>query len=96
MSDSRNKNKSAKQECSLNANPAQKRRANAKAAQIASAFPAGLAAPALRALASAEITNLDQLTDIREEELQELHGMGPKAINTLRQALAAKGQLFRT
>lgn len=35
-----------------------------------------LAAPAQRALQSAGITNLTQLTKVSEEELMQLHGMG--------------------
>lgn len=55
-------------------------------------FPAGLAKPAQRALAAAGYTRLDQLTKITEAELRALHGMGPKAIAQLREALAQRGQ----
>ena len=57
-------------------------------------FPAGLAKPAQRALASAGYTRLDQLTKVTEAELRALHGMGPKAIAQLREALAQRGQTF--
>ena len=57
-------------------------------------FPPGLAKPAQRALASAGYTRLDQLTKITEVELRALHGMGPKAIAQLREALAQRGQTF--
>ena len=57
-------------------------------------FPAGLSAPALRALAGAGITNLDQLSQVSEAELKRLHGMGPKGIRILREALAARGLSF--
>jgi hypothetical protein len=53
-----------------------------------------LAAPARRALAGAGITRLSQLTQIRESELAQLHGIGPNAIRTLRQALEAQGLSF--
>ena len=54
-----------------------------------------IGAPATRALTSVGITRLSQLTDHRAEELLKLHGMGPRAIKTLRQALADQGLSFR-
>lgn len=54
-----------------------------------------LAAPAQRALQSAGITNLTQLTQVSEEELMQLHGMGKNALGTLREALEANGLAFR-
>ncbi len=54
-----------------------------------------LAAPAQRALASAGITQLEQLTKITEAELLQLHGMGKNALGTLREALKAQGLSFR-
>jgi len=53
-----------------------------------------LASPAQRALAGAGISRLIQLTKIRESELARLHGIGPNAIKTLRQALEAEGLSF--
>jgi DNA-directed RNA polymerase alpha subunit len=58
-------------------------------------FPAGLSQPALRALAGAGYSRLDQLAKISEADLRKLHGMGPKAIETIRTALKKKGQSFR-
>lgn len=63
-------------------------------AEQASDLPATLAAPARRALASVGYTSLAQLSGASEAELLELHGMGPKAISQLRQALAAQGLAF--
>ena len=57
-------------------------------------FPVGLSAPARRALVGADYVRLEQLTRVSEAELKELHGVGPKAINLLRQALDAKGLSF--
>jgi len=54
-----------------------------------------LAAPAQRALASAGVTKLEQLTTLTEAELLQLHGMGRNAVDTLRKALAAQGLSFR-
>ena len=58
-------------------------------------FPSGLSQPALRALAGAGLTSLQALTRVSEAELKQLHGMGPKGIDTLRRALAAQGLSFR-
>lgn len=57
-------------------------------------MPDGLAAPARRALAAAGITRLEQLAQRREDEVRSWHGMGPKAIDRLRQALAERGMSF--
>ena len=53
-----------------------------------------LASPAQRALAGAGIQRLDQLTRLSEEELKQLHGIGPNALKQLHQALRAKGLSF--
>lgn len=57
-------------------------------------FPAGIAQPALRALASAGYNRLEQLTQVSAAELLKLHGIGPKAIVQLRQALRERGLSF--
>lgn len=54
----------------------------------------GLAKPAQRALEGAGIVRLEQLTGYRAAEILKLHGMGPKALATLRAALAARGMSF--
>ena len=53
-----------------------------------------LAAPAQRALASAGIQNLKQLSKLSEAQLNELHGIGPNALKELRRAMQAKGLSF--
>ena len=53
-----------------------------------------LAAPARRALASAGYTDLEQLAAACEKDVAALHGMGPNAMKTLRQALQDKGLAF--
>lgn len=58
-------------------------------------FPPGVARPALRALVTAGVTDLDQLVRVSEAELSAMHGMGPKAIEAMRAALRAKGLDFR-
>ena len=55
-----------------------------------------LAAPARRALASAGYSSLTQLAHATEDEIAALHGMGPNAMKTLRQALHDHGLSFRT
>jgi hypothetical protein len=54
-----------------------------------------IAAPARRALQSAGITTLTQLTKTSEAELLHLHGMGKNALETLREALKVEGISFR-
>ena len=58
------------------------------------ALPGNLGRPAQRALANAGYTQLDQLTTVSEAEIARLHGMGPKALRQLRQALADRGLAF--
>jgi hypothetical protein len=58
-------------------------------------WPKGVAKPAQRALASVGFFELTQLTKISEAELLKLHGMGPKAIRYLREALAEQGLAFK-
>lgn len=57
-------------------------------------LPAGLAAPARRALDAAGIQRLEQLTKVREAEIKQLHGIGPNALDQLRRALVAKDLSF--
>lgn len=57
-------------------------------------LPGGLAKPAQRALAGAGIVRLEQLTRVSEGKILKLHGMGPKALEQLRRALAEKGLSF--
>lgn len=57
-------------------------------------FPKGISQPALRALANAGFTKLDDLTKVKEEDLLKLHGMGPKAIRVIKKALNETGKSF--
>ena len=54
-----------------------------------------LAAPARRALEREAITTLEQLSKYTENEILELHGMGPSTMPKLRDALKSKGLTFR-
>ena len=61
----------------------------------ADAFPAGVSGPALRALARARVRSMNELAKRTEAELMELHGIGPKALRTLKDALAKRGRRLR-
>jgi hypothetical protein len=52
--------------------------------------------PAATALGLAGITSLEQVAEHTEEELLALHGVGPKAVRILREAMAVGGLGFRT
>jgi uncharacterized damage-inducible protein DinB len=59
------------------------------------AFVPGLSGPALRALDTAGIRSMRDLESWTERDLAKLHGMGPKGVRMLREALAASGRAFR-
>ena len=50
-----------------------------------------LSAPATRALHNAGLTTLRQVADVPRQELADLHGMGPKALRIIEEALAEHG-----
>ena len=53
-----------------------------------------IGAPATGALRLAGYTRLDQLAGVPERDLAQLHGVGPKALRILREALAERGLSF--
>jgi len=57
-------------------------------------LPAGLAAPARRALLGAGLTRLEHLAGLREADVLQLHGMGPQAMQVIRAALIDRGLSF--
>jgi len=59
-----------------------------------SGFLALLSAPARRALEAAGISTLTELSKHSEREVLALHGMGPKSLPILRQALQDAGMTF--
>ncbi|GAB2600423.1 helix-hairpin-helix domain-containing protein [Pseudactinotalea suaedae] len=63
--------------------------ARGQRADVAGDLPRSIGRPATRALAEAGITSLDELARLSEAELASLHGIGPKAVAILRDALAA-------
>ncbi len=54
-------------------------------------LPSNLGAPALRALQAAGLTRLAQLSRLRREELEAVHGVGPRALTRICEALAERG-----
>lgn len=68
--------------------------AQTPAAEPTSDFPPNIGKPAQRALAGAGYTRLEQLAAVSEAELLKLHGVGPKAMRLIRQALAERGWSF--
>ncbi|TFV85963.1 helix-hairpin-helix domain-containing protein [Blastococcus sp. CT_GayMR16] len=54
-------------------------------------LPTNLGAPATRALRAAGYTDLAGLADVPAAELVRLHGVGPKALGRLQEALQAAG-----
>ena len=59
-----------------------------------SGFLSLLSAPARRALAQARISTLVELSQYSEAEILKLHGVGPKALPVLKQALDDAGLDF--
>lgn len=51
--------------------------------------------PATRALNSAGYKRLEDLTGATESEILALHGMGPKAMHTLKSEMAERGLAFK-
>ena len=62
--------------------------------QHESDLPPKLSRPAQRALTNAGYRRLEQLARVSEAEVEELHGVGPKALDQLRHALVAYGLSF--
>lgn len=58
-------------------------------------FPKGVGKPATSALIEAGYTKVEQLKDVTEKEILNLHGVGPKAIKALKKELASKGMEFK-
>lgn len=50
--------------------------------------------PATRALHLIGVTNLEQVSEHTEKQISELHGMGPKGVRMLREALEQHGLSF--
>lgn len=78
-------------EATMAAAPARPKRTRPHAA----GFPAGMSGPAVRALQAAGIRSMAELAMRTEREIAALHGMGPKGVRILREALEGAGAGFR-
>ena len=56
-------------------------------------LPRSIGAPATRALTAAGYTELSQLADVPAADLAKLHGVGPKALRLLQEALQGAGNV---
>lgn len=56
------------------------------------AFPKGVGGPVLRALANANIRSLGDLAKWSEGDVAALHGVGPKGLRLLSEALGEAGK----
>ncbi len=54
-------------------------------------LPRGIGAPATRALRAAGLTTLEQVAGLPMEEVARMHGVGPVAVQRLREALTGQG-----
>lgn len=54
-------------------------------------WPRGMGGPAARALNAAGYTELRQLAGVPASQLRTLHGMGPRALGVIQDALQAQG-----
>ncbi len=54
-------------------------------------LPRNIGAPATRALTAAGFTELRQLADVPAADLKKLHGVGPKSLRLLQEALEQRG-----
>ena len=57
-----------------------------------SGLPRSIGAPATRALTAAGYSELSQLANVPAAELSKLHGVGPKTLRLLQEALQAQGR----
>jgi hypothetical protein len=57
-------------------------------------LPRGIGAPATRALTAAGYVSLEQLDGVPVADLKKLHGMGPRAVRILEEALREHGYAF--
>lgn len=54
-------------------------------------LPRAIGKPATQALVNAGVTTLAQVADLTDADLKAMHGVGPKAVRILREALAERG-----
>ncbi len=59
--------------------------------ELDEAFPRGVGQPAVRAFTGAGYTHFKQLSGVKRSELAALHGVGPKSLRIIQQALIDSG-----
>lgn len=69
--------------------------ADSGVAPAESDLPAGIGKPATRALLEAGLPTLEQVATRTERELLAMHGVGPKAVRILTEALTERGMSLR-
>ena len=69
--------------------------ARKKSADDATSVLPKIGKPATRALAAIGITRLDQVARLTRADLLAIHGVGPKAVGILEDALSARGASLR-
>ena len=58
-------------------------------------WPKGVAKPGIRALNSAGLYTIADLSKIKEKELMALHGMGKRTLEVLKQEMEQQGIAFK-
>ncbi|TWT01418.1 DNA-binding protein [Planomicrobium sp. CPCC 101079] len=58
-------------------------------------LPKGIGKPAEQAFSAAGYFQLEQFTQVSEKDILKLHGVGPKAVKVIQQALREKGWTFK-
>ena len=86
--------KSPPGQCPLTTSPRKRAAAVKLTAGMEDAFPPGVGQPALRAFSAMGYRSLDDVARAREADLAKLHGVGPKSIRILREALRKAGKSF--
>lgn len=82
--------------CPITKSPRLRLASDAQTDSIRANFPDGIPRPALRALYSAGLMSLADLTRISEEQLSALHGMGPRSVRILKQAMESGNLSMRS
>ncbi|NAZ76062.1 DNA-binding protein [Kineococcus sp. T13] len=62
----------------------------------ASDLPVRIGRPALRALAAAGVSSLQDVSRLRDVDLLRMHGVGPRALSLLEEALTREGLSLRS
>lgn len=58
-------------------------------------LPAGVSAPAIRAFAAEGLHTLQDFTTVTEQHVRGLHGVGPKVVRIITEAMTREGLSFK-